>query len=243
VPSHHHERAAVQARRIVSGVQRIEQEFLVARHSVLSPRPNFQPERWLQGDPLQPPRRQNRRREPAGSVWLPMLVRSGDAKLGERAEHTEIFADELFRYQERQHQMIILAEVPAAAGTHRRLAIAQSERRDAGWVPRGPPRQEDMQQLRRTWEKIKAHFFEKPEAWVLFALLCVTADQWHAESSRLEDVCGLAREGIDITTPAPDDPEAALKQVERPSAANGYSLRELWRWQQLDGPKIEELCP
>src|ERR1700690_2529434 len=57
VRSYHHERAAVQARRIVSGVQRIEQEFLVAGHSVLSPRPNFQPERWLQGD-LQPPRRQ-----------------------------------------------------------------------------------------------------------------------------------------------------------------------------------------
>jgi hypothetical protein len=33
--SYHHERAAVQARRILSGVQRIEQEFLVAGHSVL----------------------------------------------------------------------------------------------------------------------------------------------------------------------------------------------------------------
>jgi hypothetical protein len=49
-PRYHHERAAVQARRIVSSVQRIEQEFLVAGHSVLSPRPNFRPERWLQSD-------------------------------------------------------------------------------------------------------------------------------------------------------------------------------------------------
>jgi hypothetical protein len=35
VPGHHHDGAAVQARRILAGVQRIEQEFLVARHSVL----------------------------------------------------------------------------------------------------------------------------------------------------------------------------------------------------------------
>jgi hypothetical protein len=69
VPGYHHECAAVHARRILSGVQRIEQEFLVAGHSVLSPRPNFQPERWLLNDPLQPPRRQKtRRREPAGSA-------------------------------------------------------------------------------------------------------------------------------------------------------------------------------
>jgi hypothetical protein len=33
VLSYHHERAAVQARRILSGVQRIQQEFLVAGHS------------------------------------------------------------------------------------------------------------------------------------------------------------------------------------------------------------------
>jgi hypothetical protein len=72
--------------------------------------------------------------------------------------------------------------------------------------------------------------------------LAVPAYQWYAESSRLEDVCGLAREAIGITTPAPDDTEAALKQVERPSAVNGYSLRELWRWQQLDGPQINDLC-
>jgi hypothetical protein len=107
----------------------------------------------------------------------------------------------------------------------------------------GGPRQEDMQQLNRTWEKINASFFEKPGSWVLFALLCVTAYQWHAESSRLEDVCGLAREAMGITTPAPDNTETALKQVERPSTANGYSLCELWRWQQLDGPQIDDLCP
>jgi hypothetical protein len=35
VPGYHHEGAAVQARWILSGVQRIEQEFLVARHGVL----------------------------------------------------------------------------------------------------------------------------------------------------------------------------------------------------------------
>jgi hypothetical protein len=104
-------------------------------------------------------------------------------------------------------------------------------------------RQEDMHQLSRTWEGIKSSFFEKPMSWVLFALLCVTAYQWYAESRRLEDVCGLAREAIGITTPAPDDTEDALKQVERPSAVNGYSLRELWRWQQLDGPQINDLCP
>jgi hypothetical protein len=63
MPSQHHERAAVQVRRILSGVQRIEQEFLVAGHSVLSPRPNFQPERWLLGDPPRPPRR---RKNPPG---------------------------------------------------------------------------------------------------------------------------------------------------------------------------------
>ena len=33
VPGYHHERAAVEARRVLAGVQRIEQEFLVARHS------------------------------------------------------------------------------------------------------------------------------------------------------------------------------------------------------------------
>jgi len=104
-------------------------------------------------------------------------------------------------------------------------------------------RREDMQQLSRTWEGIKSSFFEKPASWGLFALLCVTAYQWYAESSRLEDVCGLAREAIGITTPAPDDTEAALKQVERPSVVNGYSLRALWRWQQLDGPRINDLCP
>jgi hypothetical protein len=62
VPGYHHDRAAVQARRIVSGVQRIEQEILVAGHSVLSPRPNFQPERWLLCDPLQPRRQETHRR-------------------------------------------------------------------------------------------------------------------------------------------------------------------------------------
>jgi hypothetical protein len=34
-PGYHHECAAVQAHWILSGVQRIEQEFLVARHGVL----------------------------------------------------------------------------------------------------------------------------------------------------------------------------------------------------------------
>jgi hypothetical protein len=34
-PGYHHECAAVQAHRILSGVQRIEQELLVARHGVL----------------------------------------------------------------------------------------------------------------------------------------------------------------------------------------------------------------
>jgi hypothetical protein len=105
-----------------------------------------------------------------------------------------------------------------------------------------PKRQRDMQQLSRVWESVKASFFEKPVSWVLFALLCVTAYQWYAESSRLEGVCVLAREAIDITTPTPDDPASVLKQVERPSTVNGYSLRELWRWQQLDGPQIEDLC-
>ena len=100
-----------------------------------------------------------------------------------------------------------------------------------------------MQQLSRTWEGIQSSFFEKPVSWVLFALLCVTAYQWYAESRRLEDVCGLAREAIGITTPPPDNTEAALKQIERPSTVNGYSLRELWRWQQLDGPQINDLCP
>jgi hypothetical protein len=66
-----------------------------------------------------------------------------------------------------------------------------------------------MEQLNRIWGKIKASFFEKPGSWVLFALLCVTAYQSYAESSRLEDVCGLAREAMGITTPAPDDAEAA----------------------------------
>jgi len=66
VPGYHHDRAAVQARRIVSGVQRIEQEFLVAGHSVLAPRPNFQPERWLLCDPLQPPRRLETHRRTGG---------------------------------------------------------------------------------------------------------------------------------------------------------------------------------
>jgi hypothetical protein len=84
-----------------------------------------------------------------------------------------------------------------------------------------------MQRLSRAWEGIKASFLEKPGSWVLFALLCVTAYQWYIESRRLEDVCGLTREAIGIATPPPDNTESALRQVERPSTVNGYSLREL----------------
>jgi len=97
--------------------------------------------------------------------------------------------------------------------------------------------------LNRAWEEIKASFREKPGSWLLFALLCVAVYQWQAESSWLEDVCGMAKEAIDITTPAPADPDATLKQVEMPNADGGYPVRELWRWQQLDGPQIEKLCP
>jgi hypothetical protein len=54
------------ARRILSGVQWIEQEFLVAGHSVLLPRPNFQPERWLLSERLPPPRTENPPAMPLG---------------------------------------------------------------------------------------------------------------------------------------------------------------------------------
>jgi hypothetical protein len=47
VPGHHHEGSAVYARRILSGIQRVEQEFLVARHGVLLSRPNLRPRAWL----------------------------------------------------------------------------------------------------------------------------------------------------------------------------------------------------
>ena len=87
VPSQHHERAAVLARRILSGVQWVEQEFLVAGHSVLSPG-LFQPERWLLVDPLRPPRRQKAAgREPDGrstTLGRP-LVNSGFAAMSSSA--------------------------------------------------------------------------------------------------------------------------------------------------------------
>jgi hypothetical protein len=100
-----------------------------------------------------------------------------------------------------------------------------------------------MRHLNWAWQEIKASFREKPGSWVLFALLCVATYLWHTESSKLDDVCGMAREAIGITTPTPDHPDAVLKQAEMPSAVNSYSIRELWRWQQLDGPQIEDLCP
>jgi hypothetical protein len=46
-PSYHHERAAVRARRVLAGIQRIEQEFLIARHMLPSYMPNVQNERLL----------------------------------------------------------------------------------------------------------------------------------------------------------------------------------------------------
>ena len=76
-----------------------------------------------------------------------------------------------------------------------------------------------MRYLKLAWAEIKASFQGKPRSWILFAL-----------------------EAIEITTPTPDHPDAVLKQVEMPNAVNGYSIRELWRWQQLDGPQIEKLC-
>ena len=99
-----------------------------------------------------------------------------------------------------------------------------------------------MSYLAQAWEEIKTSLREKPATWILFALLIAAVYLRFEESSRFADVCGMAQEAIDITTPSPDDPEAALKRVEMPSAVNGYSARELWRWQQLDGPQIEKLC-
>jgi hypothetical protein len=60
-------RALLRIKIILSGVQGIELEFLIARHSILSPRPDFQPERWLLGRSVPPPRRQ----KPAGVTGAP----------------------------------------------------------------------------------------------------------------------------------------------------------------------------
>lgn len=99
-----------------------------------------------------------------------------------------------------------------------------------------------MRYLKLAWEEIKASFQARPGSWILFALLCVATYLWINEVRKLDDVCDMAQEAIDIATPTPDNPDAVLKQVEMPSAVNGYSIRELWRWQQLDGPQIEKLC-
>lgn len=99
-----------------------------------------------------------------------------------------------------------------------------------------------MRYLKLAWEEIKASFQGKPGSWILFALLCLATYLWINEVRKLDDVCDMAQEAIDIATPTPDNPDAVLKQVEMPSAVNGYSIRELWRWQQLDGPQIEKLC-
>jgi hypothetical protein len=82
-----------------------------------------------------------------------------------------------------------------------------------------------------------------PSVWILGGLLAASLYSCENASERLKDVCALAREGTEIATPTPVNPEATLRQVEMPSSDSGYILRELWRWQQLDGPQIEKACP
>ena len=100
-----------------------------------------------------------------------------------------------------------------------------------------------LEPLRRGIGQLRQSFSENPAFWIVSGLLAASLYTCDDRTSRLNDVCGLAREAIQITTPTPADPEATLRQVEMPSSDGGYTLRELWRWQRLDGWQIEKACP
>jgi hypothetical protein len=91
-------------------------------------------------------------------------------------------------------------------------------------------------------ESLSKSFADHTSVWILAGLLAVSAYFHYQTSQNLSLVCSLAKEAIGITTPTPDNPEMTLKQIEMPSDSNGYSERELWRWQQFDGYQIEDAC-
>jgi hypothetical protein len=59
---------------------------------------------------------------------------------------------------------------------------------------------------------------KNPSVWVLGILLVASLYSCENAFERLADVCVLAREGTEITTPTPADPDATLRQVEMPSS-------------------------
>jgi hypothetical protein len=74
----------------------------------------------------------------------------------------------------------------------------------------------------------------------LALLVCILG--WRDAHRKLTTVCGMAEEAQGISTPMPSDPKAMLKSIEAPNESQGYIGRELWRWQQVDGDKIEAIC-
>ena len=69
-----------------------------------------------------------------------------------------------------------------------------------------------MPYLKLAWAEIKASFQGKPGSWILFALLCVAICLWINEVSKLDDVCGMSQEAIDIATPPPIIPTLCLNR-------------------------------
>jgi hypothetical protein len=99
-----------------------------------------------------------------------------------------------------------------------------------------------MSRLTDVWNAFKTFVRSDTGAWILVGLVALALSFRYFDDNRFADVCAMAREALDIETPAPGSPEIALTQIERKSFENGQPVRELWRWQQLAGPKLDELC-
>jgi len=84
-----------------------------------------------------------------------------------------------------------------------------------------------MRPLLNAWHELAASWRKNPATWVLVILLGAAIYSCDSNLGRLSDVCGLAREAIEITTPQPTNPDAALKQVEFPWNPRIYGARAL----------------
>jgi hypothetical protein len=83
---------------------------------------------------------------------------------------------------------------------------------------------------------------ESPGGWVLFALLCWSVHSCSDRDDRLSDLCGLTEEVEGISIPLPPDYAPLLKTVEVPDGSPASIVRELYRWQQLDGWQVDKAC-
>ena len=92
------------------------------------------------------------------------------------------------------------------------------------------------------WSEARHGFLANPMPYILFVFLLAALYQTYAQSEKLWNVCGMAQEAIDISMPDIPDGDRVLRTAEMPEKSVGYTLRELYRWQQLDGPQIQKTC-